>query len=67
MRIELTLIYGNLRTLNFPSAKDALCEVWLKLPQLYRRLFLKVINILLPCGHYFPLQKGVVLQLNKFE
>ena len=55
-----TLYFKNLE---FPSTKDALCQVRLKLAQCFwRRRFLNFVNVF-----HFPLEKGVVLRLNKLE
>ena len=53
---------------DFPSPKDALCQVWLKLAQLFwiRRFFLSLSMYF----HYLllsPLRKGRILHLNKLE
>ena len=50
-----------------PSAKDALCQVWLKLAQCFWRRFLNIIIIILQCCYYLPLEKGMDLHLNKLE
>ena len=51
-----------------PSPKDALCLVWLKLAQLFRRRFFLISSMYF---RYFlfipPLEKGRVLHLNKLE
>ena len=50
------------------SPKDALCQVWLKLAQLFwRRRFLIFVNVFLLFCNYIPLKKDVVLHLNKQE
>ena len=51
----------------FPYSKDALCQVWLKLAQWFLRRFLKLVNVLSLFPYYLPLEKGGVLNLNKFE
>ena len=51
-----------------PSPKDALCQVWLKLAQLFwRRRFLNFINLFSLFRNYLPLEKGRALHLNKLE
>ena len=36
----------HLNNLDFPSPKDALCQVWLKLAQMFwKRIFLNFINV----------------------
>ena len=55
----------HLNKLESPSPKDALCQVWLKLVHLEKKI-LKFINVIsLFC--YLPLEKGVPLYLNKLE
>ena len=50
------------------SPRDTLCQVWLKLAQLFwRRRFLKVVNLFLLFPNYLPFGKGVALHLNKLE
>ena len=57
-----------LNKVEFPSPKDALCQVWLKLAQwFWRRRFLKVVNLFLKFPNYLPFGKGVALHLNKLE
>ena len=54
--------------LESPSPKDALCQFWLKLVQLFlRRRFLKFVNVFSLFRYYLPLEKGEALHLNKFE
>ena len=50
----------------FPSPKDALCQIWLKLgQQFWRRRFLNFVNVISQFHNYLPLEKGVALHLNK--
>ena len=54
--------------LESPSPKDDLCQVWLKLAQwLWRRRFLKFVNVISQFRNYLPLEKGGGLHLNKLE
>ena len=54
--------------LKFPSPKDALCQVWLKLIQWFlRRRFCYIVNVFLLFDNYLPLEKGGALHLNKLE
>ena len=49
----------HLNKLQFPSPKDALCQVWLKLAQwLWRRRFLNFVNVFSLFHYYLPLEKG---------
>ena len=49
----------NLNKLEFPSPKDAMCQVWLKFAQWFlRRRFLNFDNVYLLFHNYFPLKKG---------
>ena len=58
----------HLNKLESPSTKDALCQVWLKLAQLFRRkLFLNFVNVYLLYGNYLPLEKDWAHHLNKLE
>ena len=58
----------HLHKLGFPSSKDALCQVWLKLAQwIWRRRFFKFVNVFSIFHNYLPLEKGIALHLNKFE
>ena len=42
-----------------PSAKDVLCQVWLKLAQwFWRRRFLNFVNVFSLFRNYLPLEKG---------
>ena len=60
------LIWTNLNPLH--PCKDALCQDWLKLAQLFwRRRFLIFVNVFLLFCNYIPLKKDVVLHLNKQE
>ena len=50
------------------SCKNVLCQVWLKFAQWFlRRRFLNVINAFSLFRNYLPLEKGVILHLNKLE
>ena len=54
--------------LESPSPKDALCQVWLKLAQWFRRRrLLKFVNVFLLFGNYLPLEKDGTLHLNKLK
>ena len=58
----------HLNKLEFPSPKDALCQVWLKLAQwFWRRRFLNFINVFSLFRNYLPLEKVGALHLNKLE
>ena len=58
----------HLNKLQFPSPKDALCQVWLKLAQCFwRGRFFNIFNIILHFRYHFPLEKGKALHLNKLE
>ena len=57
----------HLSKLEFPSPKDALCLVWLKLALLFLRRFLKFVNVFSLFRYYLPLEKGVTLHLYKLE
>ena len=58
----------HLNKLEFPSPKDDLCQVWLALVRrFWRRKFLNFIHIFSLFCNYHPLEKGVVLHLNKLE
>ena len=51
-----------------PSLKDALCQAWLKLALwFFRRIFLKLVNVILQLQYHLPLEKGMALNFNKFE
>ena len=57
-----------LNKLEFPSPKDALTQIWLKLAkQFWRRKFLNFVNVFLLNCNYLPLEKSVGLHLNKLE
>ena len=50
------------------SAKDALCQVWLKLAQwFWSRRFFNFVNVFSLFRNYLPLEKGRALHLNKLE
>ena len=56
------------KQLESSSLKDALCQVWLKMPQwFWRRRLLKVFNVFFLLPNYLPFEKGVALPLNKRE
>ena len=58
----------HLKKLEFPSPKDALCQVWLKLAQwFWRRRFFNFVNVFSLFRNYLPLEKGGALHLNKLE
>ena len=57
-----------LNKLEFPSPKNALCQIWLKLGQwFWRRRFLNFVNIFSLFRYYLPLERGGGFHLNKFE
>ena len=57
-----------LNKLEFPSPKDALCQVYLKLAQWFlRRRLLNFINVYSLFHNYLPLEKDVAVDLNIFE
>ena len=57
-----------LNTLDIPSSKDALCQVWLKLAMCFwRRGFFNVDNVFSQFCNNLPLENGEALQLNKRE
>ena len=45
--------------------KDALCQVWMKLAELFWRIVFKYFQIKLHFRHYLHLEKGVALHLIK--
>ena len=57
----------HLYKIEFPSPKDALCQVWLKLAERLKRRFLNFVNVFLLFPNYLPLEKNVALHLTKFE
>ena len=58
----------HLNKLEYPSPKDALCQVWLKLALWFlRRRFFNFVNVFSLFRNYLPLGKGMVLHLNKLE
>ena len=58
----------HLNKLEFPSPKDALCQVWLKLAQwFWRKRFFNFVNVFSLFRNYLPLEKGGALHLNKLE
>ena len=61
-----TLLVLHLKTFEFPSPKDALCQVWIKLAQwFWRRRFFNFVNVFSLFQNYLPLEKGRALHLNK--
>ena len=55
------------KNLIYPSPKYALCQVWLKLVNLFwswRRWFLNIVDVFSLFRNHFPLEKGGALQLN---
>ena len=57
-----------LNKLESPLPKDALCQVWMKLVQLFwRGRFFNFVNIFSLFRNYLPLEKGGALRLNKLE
>ena len=59
---------GPLYKLEFPSPKDVLCQVWLKLGHCsWRRRYFNFVNVFLLFCYYLPLEKGGALHLNKLE
>ena len=58
----------HLNKLEFPSPKEAFCQIWLKLAQRFStRRFLYFVNVFLLLNNYLPLEKGGTLHLNKLE
>ena len=58
----------HLNKLEFPSPKDALCHVWLKLAQwFWRRRFFNFVNVFSLFLNYLPLERGGPLYLIKLE
>ena len=50
--------------LEFPSLKDVLCQVWLKLAQwFWRKRFFNFVNVFSLFHNYLPLERGGVLQM----
>jgi hypothetical protein len=57
-----------LNKLEFPSPKNNLYQVWLKLAcWFWRRWFLKIFNVFLLFRYYLPLERGYPLTVNKLE
>jgi hypothetical protein len=57
-----------LKKLKFPSPKDDLCQVWLKLAQwFWRRRFLNDPTPFLNFFDYLPFEEDLALHLNKIE
>jgi hypothetical protein len=57
-----------LNKLEFPSPKDNLYQVWLKLARwFWKRRLLKIFSVFLLFRYYLPLEKGYPLLLNKLE
>ena len=46
---------------DFPSPKDTLCQVWLKLAMWFLRRFLKLVNVFSLIRYYLPLVKGMAI------
>ena len=57
----------HLKKLQFPSSKDALWQLPLKLAKWFWRRFLYFVNVFLLFRNYLPLEKGVALHLKKPE
>ena len=58
----------HLNKFKFPSPKDTLFHVWLKLVQWYRRKRIKsFVNVFSLSRNYLPLKKGVTLHLSKLQ
>ena len=54
--------------IEFPSPRDALYQVWLKLAEwFWKRRFLNFINVFSLFRYYFPLEQGMTLHLKKLE
>ena len=53
--------------LEFPSPKDALCQVWLKLAQWFWRRFLNFVHIFSLISNYLPLENALALHLNEHD
>ena len=53
--------------LKFPSAKDALCHLWLKLAQWFWRRFLNFIYVYWLIRYHLLLEKGLALHLCNLE
>ena len=61
------LLVLRLNKLEFPSSKDALCQVWLNLAQWFWRRFFNFVNVFSLFHNYLSLEKGWDLHLNKVE
>ena len=58
----------HLNNLKYPSPKEDLCQVWLKLAQwFWRRRFFKFVNVFSQFRKNLPLEKGGVLHFKKTE
>ena len=58
----------HLNTLESPSPKGALCQVWLKLAQWFlKRRFFKFVNVFSLFRNGLPLEKDRALHMNKLE
>ena len=56
----------HLNKLEFPTFKNTLCQICLKLAQWFlRKRLLNFVNVFSLFRHYIPLEKGVALRLNK--
>ena len=58
----------HLNNLIYPSPKDGLCQVWLKLAQwFWRWRFFKFVNVFTLFRNHIPLEKGGVLEFPSFK
>ena len=57
----------HLNKFEFPLPNDALCQVWLKLPQWFLRRFLNFVNVFLLFCNYLPLERGVAYHMNNLN
>ena len=58
----------HLNKIESPLPKDALCQDWLNLAEMFwRRRFFYCVNVVLLFLYYFPLEKGVAPHLNKLK
>ena len=62
-----TLWKVNLNKLEYFSAKDALCQDWLKLARWFLRRFLNFVNVFSLFLDSLPLEMGGAFHLNKIE
>ena len=63
--VTLHLKKKNLNHLH--PAKDALCQVWLKMAQWFWRRFLIVLNVFWLFPNFLPFEKDVAIHLNELE